>query len=324
MGKQTIAERLQELSAFAEFLEVDIKRTKFIKDSGSLDLERIAAGADSYLASVEERFSKLPDKVADSALQFTSGAYLRYLDSEFVGTQLKNGAVYSPDSIVNAARALTLEFENLGQVNSFYEMLEQGLEKSKRFVYKLITQDILSIHSKVNERKGYTREKFGDFALDVMKNAINLTRNGSTDKGTAFKNRFYELVNQYFPESNLTIGNTKGLDMDILENYAVLGKVGGIIQLQRDYGKAIHARWSSHPDGHNRRISLGFEISNGEESTTYKSGIDLEGVRVPPQVKQLLMGIGETTAANIRAGNGKYGAFLDDTIAYIKNVRNHL
>ena len=66
---------------------------------------------------------------------------------------------------------------------------------------------------------------------------------------------------------------------------------------------------------------------NAIQSIDWWIGAQLElfyGVRVPPQVKQLLIGIGETTAANIRAGNGKYGAFLDDTIAYIKNVRNHL
>lgn len=324
MDKPTTAKMVQELSTFAEFLTVDPKRTKFIDHSSGLDLERIAADADSYLASVEKRFSKLPDKVADSALQFTSGAYLRYLDSEFVGTQLENGAAYSSDSIVNAARMLTLEFGNLGQVNSFYEMLEKGLEKSRRFVYKLITADIPPILPEVRKRKDYSGEKFGAFVLDVMKDAINLTRSGNSDKGTTFRNRFYELVDQYFPKSNLKIDDTKGLDMDILEGYAGLGKVEGVMKLQQDYGKVIYAKWNSKPDGRNRRISLGFEIPNGDGHTTYTSSIDLEGIRISPHVKQLLIGIGEVTAGNLRGRNEGRRGLLDDTLAYTNNVGKHL
>ena len=330
MGEQKLLGHLEDLGAFAELLHVDATRTEFINEKKGLDLEAIADHAESYFDELKNRFSKLPHKVADAAMRFTSDVYLSYLDSEFVDTQPEGSTIYSPDTLVYAARNLTLEFGNLGQITQFYAGLEDSLKISKRFMYKLITGDIPKIWSQVKEGENYSGEKFGRFVLDVIEKATNLSRTGDTDKGESFQNEFDGLVRTYF-HKDVRINDseaTRVLDMDILESYANQGTVAGVKAFQKDYGELIYAKWSSQPDGRNRQISYNFVIPNdndkgGTSFDSYRSRVNLEGVKISPQVKNLLLAIGDVTAGNLRK-RGMLGGELTDTIAYKNNVAKHL
>ena len=324
-----LIKKLDELGTFAELLRADPDRTKFVKKDNLLDLEGIAADGESHLEQLKKRFSKLPHRVADAVMQFTADAYLSYLDCEFVKTQSESNMVYSPDSLINTVRKLTLELDNLGQVTRFYEKLGEGLEKSKRFVYKLIVADIPKIFSQVKEREDYSRENFGAFVLEVIERATYLTREGNADKGTTFRKKFAELVGHYFPDSSLRIDNgaTKALDMDILEQYAGMGVLAGARAMQNDYGEIINAKWRSISDGRNRHISLSFipadSGSHNNSYIAYKSNVNLEGVMAPPTIKSFLIAMGEIASANLRK-RGIRDTQLTETAAYIRNVGKYL
>lgn len=316
---------LSELEVYAELLDIDAERTRYIRD-GKLDLEEIANQADLHLNELRDKFHQLPNDTFNAVVKFITAVYLSYLDAEFVATQPEGGTVYSPDKLIDSARLLTLESANIGQVKEFYDAMEEGLGNSKRFMYKLVVEDLPDILAKSKSNEKY-KDVFGYFATEVMREAAHLTDSGCRDKGFTFRKQYRELVQKYFPYINSDQKDgvqsaTAALDIDILERYATMGLVNGVKSFQRNYGRVINVKWKSQPDGHNRQISFTFDPGNGPNSV-YKSNANLEGVKVTPQVKDFLTGVTNVAAQYLR-GSGQTGPELTETIACLRNVKRHL
>jgi hypothetical protein len=324
MDRDTLDQILAEVETFSEFLKLDAKRTGHITD-GRLNLSGVAVETERHLAEVQKKFPEMPEdsQLGEAIARFTTDAYITYLDGDFVSTQ--NSTIYSADRFVESVRHISLEFGEPNQIAQFYSDINSGLKDSKRFMWKLLVNDIPNVLSRAKENGKYTADDIFQYVTDVMKHAVSFSQAGSKDKGTTFANNFNRLTQTYFSEqmSETTMPETRAaLDFDILGRYASQGVIAGMRELQNDYGIVVNARWSSQPDGKNRLIGLGIVGREGADEIPYRSNINLEGVRVPQNVKDFLIALGEVATRNARARG--LTTEIRETAAYIRNATRHL
>ena len=318
MGIEAI---LGELTTYVEFLSVDDERTIHI-NKGKLDIVGIAQEAEAHQGELQSRFTDLPNDVTEAAFKFSIDAYLSYLDSAFVATQAEGGTVYSPDKLIDSVRMLTLSFNRSEDVKNFYEALVAGLTNSKRFMYRIVVDDLTKVLSDIKGDKS-NMTKFGAFAIDVAKKAAYLTETGSRDKGKAFEKEYRDIVQSHFPslnENDNIKGATEALDYDILEIYAKMGVVSGVRAFQRDYGNILSVQYTDHNKGHDRHLSFTFQPDG---SPPYKSNAHLEGVKVSAQVKNFVVGVIGVAIQNLKT-KGVSGQELTDNLACLSYVKKHL